>query len=85
MGISGSIVGMKVSVSLPPDDLSFVDAYARRRGNASRSSVLHRAIELLRLSEMEQSYAEAWDEWDGSEDAALWDHTMSDGVADAPR
>lgn len=81
----GSITGMKVSVSLPPDDVSFVDAYARRRGNASRSSVLHQAIELLRLSEMEQSYADAWDEWADSEDATLWERTTADGIADAPR
>ena len=77
--------GMKVSVSLPSDDISFVDAYARRRGNASRSSVLHQAIELLRLSEMEQSYSEAWDEWADGDDAKLWEHTTTDGIADAPR
>ncbi|MEV0560141.1 ribbon-helix-helix domain-containing protein [Dactylosporangium sp. NPDC050588] len=76
---------MKVSVSLPADDISFVDAYARRRGDASRSSVLHQAIELLRLSEMEQSYADAWDEWEHTDDAALWDSAVGDGIVDAPR
>jgi Arc/MetJ-type ribon-helix-helix transcriptional regulator len=79
------MVGMKVSVSLPSDDISFVDAYAQRRGNASRSSVLHQAIELLRLSEMEQSYADAWDEWADSDDAKLWESTIADGITDAPR
>ena len=76
---------MKVSVSLPADDISFVDAYARRRGDASRSSVLHQAIELLRLSEMEQSYADAFDEWEHTDDATLWDGAVGDGITDAPR
>jgi hypothetical protein len=72
-------------VSLPADDVSFVDACARRRGNASRSPVLHQAIELLRLSEMEQSYLEAWDGWADSDGAKLWEHTAADGITDAPR
>jgi Arc/MetJ-type ribon-helix-helix transcriptional regulator len=76
---------MKLSISLPDDDVSFVDEYAQRRGPASRSSVVHRAIELLRMSELERAYAEAWDEWDRSEDSDLWDTTTGDGIADASR
>ena len=76
---------MKLSVSLPEEDISYVDDYADRRGSASRSAVLHRAIELLRASELEDSYAAAWDEWDTSEDGNLWDATSSDGLADAAR
>lgn len=71
---------MKLSVSLPEDDVSFVDEYVRRGGAASRSSVLHAAIELLRLDEMEDSYAAAWAEWDESEDAALWNATTGDSI-----
>lgn len=76
---------MKLSVSLPEEDISYVDDYAERRGSASRSAVLHRAIDLLRTSELEDAYAAAWDEWNASEDAQLWDATSSDGLADAAR
>jgi Arc/MetJ-type ribon-helix-helix transcriptional regulator len=74
---------MKVSVSLPDDDLSFVDEYARRAGVTSRSAVIHRAIGLLRSASLEEAYAAAWPEWEASNDAALWDATAADGIDDA--
>jgi Arc/MetJ-type ribon-helix-helix transcriptional regulator len=74
---------MKVSVSLPDDDLSFVDEYARRVGVTSRSAVIHRAIGLLRSASLEEAYAAAWTEWEGSNDAVLWDATAADGIDDA--
>ena len=55
---------MKLSVSLSEDDVAFVDEYARRRGASSRSSLVHRAIELLRMADLEAAYADAWDEWE---------------------
>jgi antitoxin MazE9 len=76
---------MKVSVSLPEDDVAFVDEYARRRGAASRSSVLHQAIDLLRVSELETAYEAAWEEWHQTDDAGLWDATAGDGLTDAAR
>jgi Arc/MetJ-type ribon-helix-helix transcriptional regulator len=76
---------MKLSVSLTEDDVAFVDQYARRRGSASRSSVIHRAIELLRMAELEDAYTEAWDESDQSDQAAAWGTTTGDGTADATR
>lgn len=76
---------MKLSVSLPEEDVEFVDEYATRRGSASRSAVLHRAIGLLRASELEDAYAAAWDEWDADDDARLWNAVIADGVADAAR
>ena len=56
-----------------------------RRGLSSRSSVVHRAVELLRLAELEDAYAEAWDEWGKSAEAEAWDMTAGDGIADAAR
>jgi Arc/MetJ-type ribon-helix-helix transcriptional regulator len=53
---------MKLSVSLPDDDVAFIDEYAARTGSPSRSAVLHRAVELLRMADMEGPYAEAWQE-----------------------
>jgi Arc/MetJ-type ribon-helix-helix transcriptional regulator len=76
---------MKLSVSLPEDDVTFVDEYARRRGSSSRSSVVHRAIELLRMAELEDAYVDAWDEWEQSGEAEHWDSTAGDGIADATR
>jgi Arc/MetJ-type ribon-helix-helix transcriptional regulator len=76
---------MKLSVSLPDDDVAFVDEYASRRGSSSRSSVIHRAIQLLRMSELEDAYTDAWEEWrqDGGE--AAWSAAAGDGIADAAR
>ena len=85
MGLTGSIVGMKLSVSLPDSDVVYVDDYARRRGASSRSSVVHRAIELLRASELEDAYADAFEAWGDSGEAAGWDSAAGDGLADAAR
>ena len=76
---------MKLSVSLPEEDISYIDDYAHRRGSASRSAVLHRAIDLLRESELEDAYAAAWNEWDVGGDGELWNATSSDGLNDAAR
>jgi Arc/MetJ-type ribon-helix-helix transcriptional regulator len=72
---------MKLSVSLPAEDVEFVDSYVARTGEPSRSSAIHRAIELLRAASLEYEYASAFDEWDESE----WDATAADGLADAAR
>ncbi|MGP4010787.1 ribbon-helix-helix domain-containing protein [Streptomyces sp. 4N124] len=73
---------MKISVSLPQEDVSFVDQYAVERAADSRSAVIHAAIQLLRESVLEEEYLAAWDEWYASEDAALWDRTAGDGLSD---
>lgn len=71
---------MKISVSLPDDDVEFLDELARSGGYDSRSAVLHRAIRLLRSAELGDAYAEAWDEWATSE-AEAWDATSADGLS----
>ena len=76
---------MKVSVSLPLADVEFLDDYVHRRATPSRSAALHEAITLLRRQELEDAYSDAWSEWDGSDDAASWDATSADGLADAAR
>lgn len=75
---------MKVSVSLPDDDVEFLDSYAEREGFPSRSAVLHKAVRLLRAAELGASYEEAWAEWAGGDDARMWETTAADG-ADAAR
>lgn len=76
---------MKLSVSLPDEDVEFLDAYAAAQGVESRSAVLHRAVRLLRASELTDAYEDAWNEWASSDDATLWECTAGDGVARAPR
>lgn len=73
---------MKISVSLPQEDVSFVDEYASRTEAESRSAVIHAAIDLLRAADLEAEYTEAFAEWDASEDAKLWDRTSGDGITD---
>ncbi|MER6525175.1 ribbon-helix-helix domain-containing protein [Streptomyces sp. NPDC001508] len=76
---------MKISVSLPQEDVAFVDEYAARTDAESRSAVIHAAIELLKQAQLEEQYAEAFAEWDGSEDAEFWDRFSGDGLSDEAR
>lgn len=71
---------MKISVSMPDEDVEYLDSYARDRQLESRSAVLHKAVRLLRASELGAAYEEAWAEWDESEDSDLWDTAVADGV-----
>lgn len=72
---------MKVSVSLPPDDVEFLDAYARAENHGSRSSVVHHAIRMLRASRLGDAYEDAWREWQAGGDAEAWEPTTDDGIA----
>ena len=47
---------MKVSVSLPEEDVEFLDSYARTQGIESRSAALHKAVGLLRASQLATAY-----------------------------
>lgn len=76
---------MKLSVSLPEEDVATLDEYARSQGLRSRSAALQRAIRMLRNPELEQDYAAAWQEWEASGEEADWEATTADGLADAPR
>ncbi len=71
---------MKLSVSLPTDDVEFVDKYAAEHGVESRSGVVQRAVALLRTAELGEDYAAAWDEWEAAE-AEVWDSATADGLA----
>jgi Arc/MetJ-type ribon-helix-helix transcriptional regulator len=76
---------VKLSVSLPDDDVEFLDAYAHERGFASRSAVLHKAVRLLRSAQLGAAYEDAFVEWERS-DAEAWETTVGDGLtADAAR
>ncbi len=76
---------MKLSVSLPEQDVAALDEYARAYGLASRSAAVQRAIRLLRNLDLEQDYARAWDEWESSGGQTAWEDTAGDGFADVAR
>lgn len=69
---------MKLSISLPEEDIGFVDAYARSH-DKSRSGVIQTALRLLRASELADDYASAWAESD-EEDHRTWDRSSADGL-----
>ena len=69
------------SVSLPSDDVEFLDEYAREQGLESRSAALHRAVRLLRTAELAASYEGAWDEWAAGDNADRWEPTTGDASA----
>lgn len=71
---------MKLSVSLPDDDVEFLDTYARSRGVDSRSAVVQRAVRLLRASELGDAYEDAWAEWATGADGEAWDVATPDGL-----
>ena len=72
---------MKLSVSLPDDDVDFLDSYADSNGIASRSAVVHKAVRLLRASELSAAYEDAWSSWSAAEDSVLWESTSGDGLS----
>lgn len=72
---------MKLSVSLPDDDVEFLDAYAQSEGFVSRSAVVHKAVRLLRAAELGSAYEDAWAEWTASGASDEWDGTISDGLS----
>lgn len=71
---------MKLSVSLPDDDVEFLDEYADAKGMASRSAAVHRAVRLLRATELGPAYEDAWAQWEASDDSGLWDAATGDGL-----
>jgi Arc/MetJ-type ribon-helix-helix transcriptional regulator len=72
---------MKLSVSLPEEDVAYLDSYALTQGLDSRSAALKKAVRLLRASELGAAYEEAWADWADRGDAEVWDEASADGLA----
>jgi len=72
---------MKVSVSLPGEDVRFLDEYVKQQRLESRSAALHRAVRLLRTMELAAPYEAAWDDWATSGDEDVWAVASDDGLA----
>jgi Arc/MetJ-type ribon-helix-helix transcriptional regulator len=71
---------MKVSVSLPEEDVAFLDAYAQTEGIESRSAAVHKAVGLLRVSELGNAYEDAFRSWEDDADGEAWDAAIADGL-----
>jgi Arc/MetJ-type ribon-helix-helix transcriptional regulator len=76
---------MKVSVSLPGEDIRFLDDYAKEQGLESRSAAVHKAVRLLRSAELGAAYESAWEEWATQGEAESWESTVGDGRSDGAR
>lgn len=70
---------MKVSVSLPEEDIDFVDHYARDRGT-TRSAVMHEAVQMLRRRDLASDYEAANGEWEAGGEADVWNGVAGDGL-----
>jgi hypothetical protein len=68
----------KLSISLPDDDLAFLDELNAE----SRSAAVHKAIDLARSLRLVDDYTAAYDEWAESGDAELWEAVVGDGIAE---
>jgi metal-responsive CopG/Arc/MetJ family transcriptional regulator len=77
------MISMKVSLSIPDEDIRFLDNFAREHGIASRSAAVQRSIAMLREVELKEQYKLAMREWRDSPDSELWERTAGDGIADA--
>ena len=77
-------LSQKISVSLDPSILDFVDRYAASHAANGRSAVVAKALQLLQLTEQESYLAEAYAQ-SASQDkqlAAEFEATVGDGLVD---
>lgn len=76
---------MKLSISLPDEDVAALDRYAAAAGVPTRSEAIQRAIHLLSDPQLDDAYEAAWQEWEATGEAAAWEVTTGDGLTDAQR
>jgi putative addiction module CopG family antidote len=70
---------MKLSVSLSPEDVAFLDHETGSGAYESRSAAVAAGVRLLRERELVDAYRESFAEWAQSDDSELWNRTTSDG------
>jgi hypothetical protein len=71
----------KLSVSLSPADVAFIDSIAVRF-DGNRSAAIHDLVRLGRELAAADDYAAAFDEWESSGDAAAWEPVTADGLSE---
>lgn len=65
----------KLSISLPPDTVAFIESYRAAHAIKSRSHVVELALRKLREQELESAYRAADAEIDPE-----WEKTLADGL-----
>lgn len=70
----------KISITLRPDLMRFLETYQTQHALESRSAVIQQALEMLRLETLATEYREASQAWDSSPDADIWDRSAGDGL-----
>jgi len=72
---------MKLRVNLSESDVAFLDGYIHSHGLASRSTVVQKAVRMMRCAELTDAYSDTFNEWTNSDDAGLWDTIAVDGLS----
>ena len=57
--LEGNVGGVRVTVSLPREDVEFLDAYVSGGGAGSRSAALQEAVGLPRAAQLATAYEDA--------------------------
>jgi putative addiction module CopG family antidote len=70
---------MKLSISLPDQEVEFIDAAVGSGQYPSRSAVIARALRLLRAADLGEMYDAAFREWAVSDDGLAWEATPQGG------
>jgi len=73
---------MKLSVSLPVEDVEFIDDYSQTAAVGSRSAAIRVAVQRLRESLLADEYAQMYSDPAYLAEAAAWDATLTDGLSD---
>jgi metal-responsive CopG/Arc/MetJ family transcriptional regulator len=71
---------MKLSLSIPDEDVEFLDAYAQTHGKVTRSAAVQQAIRTLRSTELADDYEAAFAEWIDNHEDEAWDAAAGDGL-----
>ena len=71
------MIAEKLSISLRPDSVAFIESYREAHAIKSRSQVVELALRKLREQELEAAYREA-----SGETYPAWERTAADGLND---
>ncbi len=71
----------KLSVSVDSRLARFIDTYQTDHDVSTKSKVVEQALELLQNQELQRQYAEAYQEWEESGEAEVWEVTVGDGLS----
>lgn len=75
----------KASMSITVDKslVDFVEAYQKKYKVRSKSQVIERALKALRQAQLIEEYKTSTEEWEAdTEETALWEGTVNDGLND---